>query len=658
MADKKCFSLLDAAGNVVMVHAGLGDVTASAARLGLQVMGDPAQLASGDGPVRNGPVDAPDGGWTALRRCGLHGALRAQGVVLGAYPTPQMRVPIGRDPSIGKAVPFVYHGGDTWYGLNYAKVCALSVQEAHAKLRPWLPAKKVWNTPASTVDRILVQNAKTSKVLAGGTHFSRAVGLTLMPHQLPFRVGHGEGPSPTGYRYADFSPEHAFDLQSPAFERLHNPHDPDDVLDKYSFCVGSSQQCRAGCLVYAGQNPATDESFQAKLSLSYALLHEPLAFGRLLLEACRKEFAKGPTLSAADLTDAAEVRLPYYWKAAVHEPGHAFYDASLLALVRLGNKKTPAQKARLKAARAACKEGVRQIIAEEERQMAAAQRAAGAAEVITVRRWVRLNVLSDLPWELIFPDLLSDKPAPDTGTTLRPSWGGFYDYTKVGARRPGPNYDLTLSYAGDNRGACMAHLAQGGKVAAVFVRAVDPRQKQRQKAGVKESYTSRYAYAATGREVGQREYAKRGVGLIPFGQGQIAALFGKDYPVVNGDSTDIRAEDRGQFGLPSGGYLVHLSFKPSQSMFYAIDPATGARKRHLRIAFDIDAAKKVSFVVACRQVPGTDLLLVDGGVTGAQALSPAAANQLATVPALNLEEQGELDEELALLDLELDEAGP
>jgi hypothetical protein len=52
-------------------------------------------------------------------------------------------------------------------------------------------------------------------------------------------------------------------------------------------------------------------------------------------------------------------------------------------------------------------------------------------------RAVRLNVYSDLPWEIIAPWLFEDFAGQQ-----------FYDYTKVPGRKPPPNYDLTFSYSG------------------------------------------------------------------------------------------------------------------------------------------------------------------------------------------------------------------
>jgi hypothetical protein len=70
-------------------------------------------------------------------------------------------------------------------------------------------------------------------------------------------------------------------------------------------------------------------------------------------------------------------------------------------------------------------------------------------------RFIRLNVLSDLPWELIAPGLLESISERARTFLLRKrgwSWTkgmAFYDYTKIPYRPGVPNYyDLTFSFAG------------------------------------------------------------------------------------------------------------------------------------------------------------------------------------------------------------------
>jgi hypothetical protein len=73
--------------------------------------------------------------------------------------------------------------------------------------------------------------------------------------------------------------------------------------------------------------------------------------------------------------------------------------------------------------------------------------------------YVRLNVYSDIPWELFCPGLFDLFPQIQ-----------FYDYTKVAGRHDLPdNYDLTFSYSGTNEKLVHAELAGGRRVTAVFM---------------------------------------------------------------------------------------------------------------------------------------------------------------------------------------------
>jgi hypothetical protein len=70
----------------------------------------------------------------------------------------------------------------------------------------------------------------------------------------------------------------------------------------------------------------------------------------------------------------------------------------------------------------------------------------------------RFNVFSDLPWEVMCPDLFA--LFPDVMT---------YDYTKVPRRITPSNYDLTFSFSGANTSSCKGELANGRRVAVVFL---------------------------------------------------------------------------------------------------------------------------------------------------------------------------------------------
>jgi hypothetical protein len=78
-----------------------------------------------------------------------------------------------------------------------------------------------------------------------------------------------------------------------------------------------------------------------------------------------------------------------------------------------------------------------------------------------VRPYIRMNIYSDIPWELSYPELFSSHPDVQ-----------FYDYTKVAGRdvRHIPNYHLTYSYAGTetSKERMRREFARGMQVTLVF----------------------------------------------------------------------------------------------------------------------------------------------------------------------------------------------
>ena len=87
-----------------------------------------------------------------------------------------------------------------------------------------------------------------------------------------------------------------------------------------------------------------------------------------------------------------------------------------------------------------------------------------------VRPYVRPNLLSDIPFELVCPELFDgyfDKRK--LGGRSRPTRLSFYDYTKVPSRDVrGLNYDLTFSFSGTNESWCLDELGRGRRIAVVY----------------------------------------------------------------------------------------------------------------------------------------------------------------------------------------------
>jgi hypothetical protein len=81
--------------------------------------------------------------------------------------------------------------------------------------------------------------------------------------------------------------------------------------------------------------------------------------------------------------------------------------------------------------------------------------------------YIRLNVLSDIPWELFFPGLFELVP----GRRRKGTDQVFYDYTKLAGRGPTTpeNYHITFSYSGKNMATCHRELRQGTNVTIPFL---------------------------------------------------------------------------------------------------------------------------------------------------------------------------------------------
>lgn len=151
--------------------------------------------------------------------------------------------------------------------------------------------------------------------------------------------------------------------------------------------------------------------------------------------------------------------------------------------------------------------------------------------------FVRLNMLSDIPWEIVCPDLFALFPDVQ-----------FYDYTKVNvAKRKIPsNYDLTFSFSGLNKDACRAALEAGHRVAVVFVSA-DP---------TRSPFGPRRKDKVTGKPYGKMrriEFWEIQEDVGKTLKNPFSANVGH-VPVIDGEVSDFRAADP----APS---IVALSYK-------------------------------------------------------------------------------------------------
>jgi len=159
---------------------------------------------------------------------------------------------------------------------------------------------------------------------------------------------------------------------------------------------------------------------------------------------------------------------------------------------------------------------------------------------------VRLNVYSDIPWELVYPALFSELPELQ-----------FYDYTKVPDRRPPSNYDLTFSYSGRNEKRLVRELGSRRKVAVVFL------DTEKWRDGKAEAYSPRAA-------------------------GLPDTFLGHE--VVDGDISDVRPMDA-ELAEGPPPYVVGLKWKPPKGSkeggVYLHGGGAGVDPRELRFAVPV-----------------------------------------------------------------------
>jgi len=143
---------------------------------------------------------------------------------------------------------------------------------------------------------------------------------------------------------------------------------------------------------------------------------------------------------------------------------------------------------------------------------------------------VRLNMLSDIPWYSLCPELFEEHESI-----------AFYDYTKLpfwrseDYRRVETNLDLTFSYSGDNEKLCKEALKKGYRVAAVFASA-DP---ERVGSSGGSSRTTFKEVVGTSGLVDEDGYM---------------SIFGGKWLAIDGDESDYRIDDPKQS-------IVCLNFK-------------------------------------------------------------------------------------------------
>lgn len=224
---------------------------------------------------------------------------------------------------------------------------------------------------------------------------------------------------------------------------------------------------------------------------------------------------------------------------------------------------------------------------------------------------VRLNMLSDLPWYAICPELLE----------AHESAVAWYDYSKLPFWRS-PDYervshllDLTFSFSGSNDTLCAEALKNDVRIAVVFAPADAERR------------------ATVGGRTTFTEVLESGI----VDDDQRIALFGGKWPIVDGDESDYRIDDP----QPS---VVALNFKETVTKEVPLE-----RVREGRAHFAVPVPDVEGFGEAYSKVRKKKLWKEEGidpddlGVAGALGFAEARRAQARRNPDVDVDVDGEAE---------------
>lgn len=147
-----------------------------------------------------------------------------------------------------------------------------------------------YRIPGTLPDTMLADNYKTAKPRVATGKEGKIVGLNLMPHFYANILNLPEmDPLSWTFKEKGVSKEEA-DYAQQRIRRLFNSFDGfsqetaaasakvPEGQGLLNFCLGSSEHCRATCLVLTGNHVSAFETSQKKLKLTYAFLTNPVLF--------------------------------------------------------------------------------------------------------------------------------------------------------------------------------------------------------------------------------------------------------------------------------------------------------------------------------------------------------------------------------------------
>ena len=170
--------------------------------------------------------------------------------------------------------------------LDEEECMRVEPEDAHAALLPYFEGLtrtseeitvKKYDEWDGMVDAWIATNFKMAK---GDVRHKAAevMGLVLVPADHPYNAAHNEG------SYGKLTRS-----EWPGIDQLRRRWAKEFGDSTFStWCGGSNKQCRETCLVFTGQNASERYNTARKIAQSMALLKEPVAFMRVLVESIER----------------------------------------------------------------------------------------------------------------------------------------------------------------------------------------------------------------------------------------------------------------------------------------------------------------------------------------------------------------------------------
>jgi hypothetical protein len=170
---------------------------------------------------------------------------------------------------------------------------SMTLEEAHLRLLPFFSdlGVKKYDTPSGMADAWIGQNYKTMKPSQDPGRPAEVMGLTLVPAFHARLAALGEGPYKNLFKPGE--DDDAAELAAAKRKMLKRWREPGvglpaRITQKFTWCQGSSKECRDSCLIFTGNNAAERYNTYRKVAQSHALLNEPVAFARILVHSIEK----------------------------------------------------------------------------------------------------------------------------------------------------------------------------------------------------------------------------------------------------------------------------------------------------------------------------------------------------------------------------------